>query len=126
MSSAGECRGTMASAPAGRRVRLMLRVLLGLAASGCTTYHPATVSTTYFGSQMQIIGPAEGEARASYIFGLLGPLGDDRIEAAVKDALSKSGGDALINMTVDRAVTHYLVFLVHIRTFVSGTAVRLR
>jgi len=72
----------------------------------------------------------EGESRAHYVLGM-GPTGDDSLKAAVADALAKRGGDTLINVTVDRAVTAFPPFGAGswyraVRTFVSGTAVRFK
>lgn len=92
---------------------------------GCKTHVPHSVSTGGpLMKNVSTIGRVEGESNAKYYLGgLIGPIGDDSLAAAVKDALSKKGGDSLINMTVDRAVSRY-PFVMVVRTRVSGLAIR--
>ena len=45
------------------------------------------------------IGPAKGEACRYILLGII-PWGDSTITKAVNEALAKSGGDALINLSV--------------------------
>ena len=96
---------------------------------GCKHHIPHSVSTGGpLIKDVKVIGRVEGESSASFfLFGLIGPVGDDTLKAAVQDALSKKGGDSLINMTVDRAVTQVVPrfpLVLTIRTKVSGLAVQ--
>jgi len=90
-----------------RPLGAMARVLsVSVAFAGCTTYFPHCISTTQLADQMDIIGAVSGESRSTYIF-IVGPFGEDSLKAAVADALAKSGGDALVNVTVDLGVTTF-------------------
>ena len=102
-----------------------LILVLGLFAvivSGCTVYRPyqAAPLTTLDG--VKVIGPAEGETCQTYVFGL--PVGgEDTIRGAIADALSKTGGDTLINYTVDRKKFRAPIVSKEC-TCVTGTAVK--
>lgn len=94
--------------------------------TGCKTHIPFQVSTGGpVMKNVKVLGPTEGYASAKYFLGgLVGPVGDDSLEAAVADALSKKGGDSLISMTVDREVKTVPIFMREIRTRVTGVAVK--
>lgn len=108
-----------------------LLAALGLTAVGCTTHipHSASMGAPVDVGNVKNIGRVEGESSAQW-FLMFGPTGDDSLKAAVADALSKKGGDALVNMTVDRSVTafphmSYPLFL-KVKTTVTGTAINTR
>lgn len=73
------------------------------------------------------IGPAKGEACRYILLGII-PWGDSTATKAVQDALEKSGGDALINVSVTSSlytfVPIYNVFC-YTCTHVEGIAVKL-
>lgn len=102
---------------------LPLSSLLVLA--GCTFYMPAPpqMSSTQISPDVEVVGTVEGEARSVTVMGF-GPYGDNSLRSAIQDALSKRGGDALINVSVDQATTSFMFFYTARRTMVMGTAVR--
>ena len=106
-----------------KSVILSLSSLIGLA--GCTIFMPTPpqMASTEISPNVQVVGTVEGEARSSYVLGF-GPYGENSLKAAIQDALSKRGGDALINVSIDQATTNYLGFYTIRRTLVMGTAVK--
>jgi hypothetical protein len=113
-------------------VSLGLAMLMGL--SGCTT-----VGTMGMMSKSSLdpiakvqkatikdLGPAQGEACRYFLLAVL-PWGKSDMQAAVDNALSRSGGDALINVAVSSGlygfIPIYNVFS-YTCTRVSGTAVK--
>lgn len=109
-------------------IPLALVAAVGL--TGCTAYIPHSVSMAApVETDVQNIGSVNGESSAQWFMGM-GPTGDNSLKAAVADALSKKGGDALINTTVDRSITAFPhpawpLFLV-VKTRVTGTAVKFK
>jgi hypothetical protein len=96
---------------------------------GCVhTVVPSITSLQYVPEKMQLIGPVEGEASRTAILGIFGasPENDGySTEAAMKDALSKVNGDAILNPTVDEDVRSYFFGVVSIYTLrVSGQGIR--
>lgn len=100
--------------------------------AGCTVFVPPPphmASSSIPNSE--IVGTVDGESRAYYVMGF-GPFGDNSLKAAIKDALSKRGGDALTNVAVDQSVTYFGAgpalaqynFGFSVKTKVYGTAVR--
>lgn len=100
--------------------------------TGCTVFvppPPQMASSSIPNSEA--VGTVDGESRAYYVLGM-GPFGDNSLKAAIKDSLSKRGGDALTNVAVDQVITYFglgpslpmynLGFSV--KTKVFGTAVR--
>ena len=107
-------------------------MLAALALAGCTVFVPTPPhmsSTAIPGSE--IVGVVEGESRAYYIFGI-GPFGDNSLKAAIKDALSKRGGDTITNVAIDQVTTYFGAgpalpqynLGLSVRTKVYGTAIR--
>jgi hypothetical protein len=101
---------------------------------GCTVFVPPPphmASTSIPNSE--IVGVVDGESRAYYVLGY-GPFGDNSLKAAIKDALSKRGGDTLTNVAIDQSVTFFgagpslpqFNFGFSVKTKVYGTAVRYR
>jgi len=109
-----------------RWVALLAVVVAGISLSACKTQIPYQVSVGGpLIQKVKIIGRVEGESKARYFLGgLIGPIGDDSLKVAMADALSKKGGDTLINVTVDREIFTFLGFMKEIRTRVTGIAVK--
>ena len=108
------------------KMKLVFMSLTGLIAlAGCTIFMPAPpqMASTEISPNVQIVGTVEGEARSSYVFGF-GPFGENSLRAAIQDALSKRGGDALINVSIDQATTNVFGVYTVRRTMVMGTAVK--
>jgi len=113
-----------------RYVAVLLAVA-GFGTIGCTSYIPHSVQmqAPVQSDTLQIIGSVEGVSNAYWFLGM-GPTGDDSLRAATADALSKKGGDALVNVTVDRQITAfphpaYPLYL-NITTRIVGTAIKLK
>jgi len=112
-----------------RRLYALILVvgLFAVIVSGCSYYRPyhGAPLTTLDG--VKVIGSAEGESCQWYLFGL--PLsGEDTIRGAIADALSKSGGDTLINYSVDcrkvYPLSPFFAIVTRNCTMVKGTAVK--
>ncbi len=96
-----------------RKPILLLTVLI---MSGCTsvgTLGLVTKSTGDPGAMLRNaqnykeLGPVQGSACRFFLLGLV-PWGDATFSAAVDDALAKSGGDALINVTVSNSLYGFI------------------
>ncbi len=108
------------------KIKFALLSLAGsIALAGCTVFMPTPpqMSSTDIGPNVQIVGTVEGESRSTNFLGF-GPYGDHSLMAAIQDALSKRGGDALINVSIDQATTSFGPFYSVNRTMVMGTAVK--
>lgn len=118
--------------------RLVSAMLLagGLFVSGCTSVGSLGIiakssadplQTLQHNKKVEVIGPAQGRACRYFLLAVI-PWGNSDIQAAVDDALSKSGGDALINVSTATSlygfVPIYNVFSFTCTT-VIGTAVKL-
>jgi uncharacterized protein YbjQ (UPF0145 family) len=105
--------------------RIFLPLFSSVALAGCTIFVPTPpqMASTEIGPNVQVVGTVEGEARSSYVLGF-GPYGENSLKAAIQDALSKRGGDALINVSIDQATTNFFGFYTVRRTMVMGTAVK--
>ena len=71
------------------------------------------------------IGPAEGQACRHFILAVI-PFGHSDVAEAVDNALEKTGGDALINVSTESSLYGFLpIYNVYsfTRTTVRGTAV---
>lgn len=102
-------------------------VIVPLILAGCMTMGsgiaPSTAPITADDSYTEI-GPAAGSAWGIHIMGLL-PISESGTDIAVNRALTSSGGDALINVTMDNSV--YMLMVVNLyRTRVEGTAIKLQ
>ncbi|MBW1675371.1 MAG: hypothetical protein JRJ79_01935 [Deltaproteobacteria bacterium] len=107
-----------------------LILVLGLFAvivSGCSVYRPLQGAPLTTLDGVKVIGPAEGESCQIYLFGLPA-TGEDTIRGAIADAVSKTGGDTLINYSVDHRTVYPLSPLIRFVTkqctCVTGTAVK--
>jgi hypothetical protein len=115
---------------------LMVALLLAVTLSGCTsvgTLGVVTRSTADPGAVLRAgqsyteLGPTRGEACRYFLLAVI-PWGDATFSKAVDAALDKSGGDALVNVTVTNSlygfVPLYNVFS-YTCTEVRGIAVKL-
>jgi hypothetical protein len=59
------------------------------------------------GRAFKEIGPAEGEACRYFVLAII-PFGDSAFSTAVDNALSSSGGDALINVSVSSSLYGFI------------------
>jgi len=73
------------------------------------------------------LGPARGNACRFFLIAVV-PWGDSTLSAAVEQALAKSGGDALLNVTTSSSLYGFVPIynvLSFTCTDVKGTAIRL-
>ena len=119
-----------------RNLVLMMVVLLGMAFSGCTSVGTLGVVTKSSadpgavlkaGQSYKELGPTQAEACRYYLLSVI-PWGDATFSKAVDNALAKTGGDALINVTVSNSlygfVPIYNIFS-YTCTEVKGIAIKL-
>ena len=116
-----------------KKTSLLALVLLAGVAAGCTRYVPHSLSMGGIGMPpIEVIGNMEGVSRQRKVSLFLLPLavtGDYSLKSAVADALSKRGGDTLLNVTRDDATTLYPFLIINIldrKTVLTGTAVRFK
>jgi len=116
-----------------RSIRSAAIVLGALVASGCTSTGTLGMVTKTGGSAVlkngqsyQDLGAVSGKSCRYFLLGVF-PWGDGTPSDAVRDALEKSGGDALINATVETGlygfIPIYQVFS-YTCTTISGTAIK--
>lgn len=96
--------------------------------SGCTHYsawQAAPSNAPLNPPSYKVVGRAQGEACRTLLFYFI-PLGTstNRYQAAIDDALSKSGGDAIIELTTDMSITHGYPLFARVCTHVNGLAVK--
>ena len=88
--------------------RLWILIIAGMLMAGCSSTgnlgiasksvaDPGSLVTS--GGSYKEIGPAQGQACRFILVGII-PWGDSTASAAINDALAKSGGDALLNVSV--------------------------
>jgi hypothetical protein len=124
-----------------RKGKAMLRfirsaaILLGaLIASGCSSTGTLGMVSKGGGSAVlksgqsfKDLGPVSGKSCRYFLLGIV-PWGDGTASDATRDALEKSGGDALINATVETGlygfIPIYQVFS-YTCTTITGTAIKL-
>jgi hypothetical protein len=96
----------------GKIILLLMAVLL----TGCTSIGTLGIvmkSTGDPGAMLRDtqpykeLGPAQGEACRFFLLGVV-PWGNATISTAVDDALTKVGGDALINVTVSNSLYGFI------------------
>jgi hypothetical protein len=115
---------------------VLMVVLLAVALFGCTSVGTLGVVTKSSGDPGAVLkgeqsykelGPVEGEACRYFLLGMV-PWGDATFSKAVDNALAKTGGDALINVTVSNSlygfVPIYNIFS-YACTEVKGIAIKL-
>jgi hypothetical protein len=118
-------------------VRKPILLLMALLMSGCTsvgTLGLVTKSTGDPGAMLrnaqpyEELGAVQGSACRFFLLGLF-PWGDATLSTAVDDALAKSGGDAIINVTVSNSlygfIPVYNVFT-YTCTDVRGIAIKIK
>jgi len=98
------------------KVKLMVLLLVVLALSGCSSSgnlgmivkssaDPGALLTNK--TSYREIGPTEGEACRFFILAVI-PFGSSDVSAAVDEALLKSGGDALLNVSVSSSLYGFI------------------
>lgn len=74
------------------------------------------------------ISVKEGRAKSVWVFGFIGPFGNDSISMAIKNAKLGTDGDTMTNVFVDSSITAYPFFFLPVvtvkRTNVYGTLVK--
>jgi len=99
-----------------RHAHQLLTFVIALALTGCTSVgnlgivtKPSADSATLLksGRTFQELGPAEGEACRYFLLAVI-PWGDSAFSAAVNNALSEKGGDALINVTISSSLYGFI------------------
>jgi len=92
--------------------KIMILLLLVSLSAGCTSVGTVgmvtkstaePVSILKNGQAYKEVGPAQGEACRFFLLGMI-PWGDATMSTAVDDALSKVGGDAMVNVTVSNSL----------------------
>ena len=93
----------------------MKKVLLAVSVAvlcGCTWNMPhqiASSNTPVKPNGYKIVGPASGKSCETHLFGLFRIGRGMRIQRAIDNALKKSGGDAMIEITTDVTISHFLI-----------------
>jgi uncharacterized protein YceK len=115
---------------------LMVTLLLAATMSGCTSVGTLGIVTRTSadpgavlkaGQSFKELGPAEGEACRYFLLAIV-PWGDATFSKAVDNALAKSGGDALVNVTVINSLYGFIPiynFFTYTCTQVRGIAIQL-
>ncbi|MCP4630710.1 MAG: hypothetical protein GY850_45440 [bacterium] len=95
--------------------------------SGCAHYPGglAPSTTPLEGKEYDILGPAKGQDNRVSLLGILPITGSNHTRNAVADALKSSGGDALINVTVESVIRYWILWSNH-KTLVHGDAIKFR
>jgi len=115
---------------------LMVTLLMAVTLSSCTSVgtlgvvtrtsaDPAAVLKN--GQSYEELGPTEGEACRYFLLAIV-PWGDATFSKAVDNALAKSGGDALVNVTVTNSLYGFIPiynFFSYTCTEVKGIAIQL-
>lgn len=92
--------------------RLFFLFLISIILFGCTSVGTLGIVTKSsgdpgavlrYGQSYKELGPVEGESCRYFLLGVA-PWGDATFSTAVDKALTKSGGDALINVTVTNSL----------------------
>ena len=95
--------------------------------SGCAHY-PAGIAPSTIpidGKEYDILGPAEGADSRVSLLGILPISGSNDTRQAVAKAIKKSGGDALINVTVESVVRYWILWS-NEKTLVYGDGIKFR
>jgi hypothetical protein len=98
-----------------RKIILLLAMILLLAACSSTgNLGMVTKSVAEPGSLLtsshpyKVIGPARGKACRYFLLGII-PWGDSTFKAAMDKALTETGGDALINLSVSSSLYGFVL-----------------
>lgn len=95
--------------------------------SGCA-HGPGGIApstTPLEGKEYDILGPAKGSDSNVCLLGILPITTSNDTRHAIASALKSSGGDALINVTVER-VYRYWILWSNTKTLVYGDAIKFR
>lgn len=114
------------------RVPTAIAFVLGCAffLSGCRTYIPvdidASSSPVLDLDAIEVLGTAEGESCSHYILMGLIPVSTEEANhnAYTRARSAHEGTDALINVTVDAAVSNFLALYQKVCVTVRGDAIR--
>lgn len=93
---------------------------------GMVSRSPAAAEALRNGSSFQELGPAHGKSCRFFVLGLV-PGGNGTVSDATRDALEKSGADALLNATVETNLYGFIPIynlFSYTCTSVSGTAIK--
>jgi len=103
---------------------ILLALVFSMTACTHTLPHQISASNApLMDKGYQILGPASGEACETYFLHLFNVGGTARLQAAIDNALDKSGGDALIEITTDIKFSTGL-FSSKTCTMVNGLAIK--
>lgn len=106
-------------------IRPLALALLAVLASGCIRNPIAMMPSTkpLQPGSFSELGPVEETDCLWYLFGFLPITSGNNMQGAMRDAIKKGGGDALVQVTAE---TYYQNFLVVSRycTIIQGVAVR--
>lgn len=99
--------------------------LLAVLTSGCIRSPIAMMTSTRPLEQNQYVelGPVEENDCIVYILGFIPVSSANNMQAAMRDAIKKSGGDALIQVTAETFYQNFLFFSRYC-TVIQGIAVR--
>lgn len=114
----------------------MTLLLLLFLLAGCTSVGTVGIVTKSSAEPVSILkngqaykelGVAQGEACRFFLLGIF-PWGDATFSTAVDDALSKAGGDAMVNVTVSNSLYGFLPVFYNVFSYtctdVKGIAVK--
>lgn len=87
------------------------------------TFPSALQDTQMDKDSYKVLGEVHGTASTNNILNIAS-FGDCGLEKAYRDALQKSGGDAIINARVDTEATSILYLFSTVTTHVHGTAIK--
>lgn len=105
--------------------RLAAALLIGLFASACM-HMPGGVAASNVpmdGRHYRVVGDTAATDSSVWLFGILPISGSNTTEAALREAIRRKDGDALINITVEAYTQFWILFVRHV-TEVRGTAVK--
>lgn len=97
-------------------MKKLFLLLVGLCLAGCASVGNLGMVTKNMDNPGALLknaksykelGPAEGEACRFFILAVI-PFGDSTFSSAVDEALAKSGGDALLNVTVSSSLYGFI------------------
>ena len=115
--------------------KLLLLLLVGLFLTGCASVGNLGMVTKNMDNPGALLknarsykelGPVEGEACRFFVLAVI-PFGDSTFSSAVDEALTKSGGDALLNVTVSSSLYGFIPiynFFSYTCTNVRGIAIK--
>jgi hypothetical protein len=105
---------------------LFATAILALVATvGCIrTPGGIAASNTPIGARSyKVLGEAYGTDTQVALFGIIPVSGPNSMQAAIEDAKTKSGGDALVDVTVEGVAKYFILFSTY-TTEVRGKAIK--